>query len=170
MPNVKNEDYTIFYKKFVGYAHEMVNELKNDYLSKLGLDVWFDKNYNFNGKKWFASYEHEKNMINDGTIIIALNVPYLYKCMKRKGIDKSDFNIEAQARITIGHEIGHGLIDYILNVYDGDSKLADGLIHDFYDGELDEEKLVEEFGESLFPEATGVWGSDLYSIISDIIS
>lgn len=33
--------------------------------------------------------------------------------MCKRRIDKDKFNIEAQAKITIGHEIGHGLVDYI---------------------------------------------------------
>lgn len=167
--NEQNDDYSTFYNVFIGYLNEMILELQNDYLSQLGLKISLDFNYTFKNKRWFAAYEGTKNMIGDGVILIALNVPYLYKCMKEKGIDKDEFNIEAQARITVGHEIGHGIVDYLLNWYDGENDLVDGLIHDYYDGELDEEELVEEFGRCLFPKATRVWSSELMSILADII-
>ena len=167
--NEQNDDYSTFYNVFIGYVNEMILELQNDYLSQLGLKISLDFNYAFKNKRWFAAYEGTKNMIGDGVILIALNVPYLYKCMKEKGIDKDEFNIEAQARITVGHEIGHGIVDYLLNWYDGENDLVDGLIHDYYDGELDEEELVEEFGRCLFPEATRVWSSELMGIVADII-
>ena len=49
----------------------------------------------------------------NGIISIAINYPHLYSEMCKRRIDKDKFNIEAQAKITIGHEIGHGLVDYI---------------------------------------------------------
>jgi len=167
--NEQNDEYSIFHDTFMGYANEMIQELQNDYLSSLGLKISLDNNYAFRNKRWFAAYERTKNMIDNGVILIALNIPYLYKCMKKRRIDKDEFNIEAQARITIGHEIGHGIIDYLLNVYDGESDLVDELVHDYYNCELDKEELVEEFGKYLFPDATGVWSSELIDVIEDII-
>lgn len=73
------------------------------------------------------------------------------------------FNIEAQARITIGHECGHGLLEYLretLLVYflQYEEQLTEeenALIDEYLDlDEDDEEVLVEQFGECFFPPAT----------------
>ena len=164
----KTDRYNVFAADFVGYVEAMIQELQDEHLSKLGLKVVVDKDYNFGNNKWFAAYQHANGSIGNGIIKIALNLPYIYGVMKGKGVEKDSFNLEAQARITVGHEIGHGIVDYLLNVYDGGCESADDIVRDYYDGELNEEALVEEFGDSMFPEATGVWGSTLSSVLSDI--
>jgi hypothetical protein len=65
--------------------------------------------------------------------------------------DDWDFNVLAQARITVGHEIGHGIIDYLIENINEDNEAWGEFYTDFCNGEYgDEEDLVEEFGESLF--------------------
>lgn len=41
-------------------------------------------------------------------------------------------------------------------------------IQDYYNGEFDDERLAEEFGESMFPQATGVYSSELGDILSTL--
>lgn len=55
-------------------------------------------------------------------ITIAVNYSHLYEEMRKRGIDNDDFNIEAQAKITVGHEIGHGIVYYLVNYYDGENE------------------------------------------------
>ena len=92
----------------------MIDELQTDYLNRLGLSIKIKPNYIFNGRKsrWLAVYERSSQQILNGIISIAINYPHLYSEMRKRHIDKDKFNIEAQAKITIGHEIGHGLVDY----------------------------------------------------------
>lgn len=169
---VVNDDYSMFYNKFMEYANSLVEQLQNEYLNSFNLKVVFDENYSFKGKKWVAAYERSKGLISQGVILIALNVPYLYKRMKKMGIKKDDwdFNVLVQARITIGHEIGHGIIDYLIENVNEDNEAWSDFYVDFCNGEYgDEEDLVEEFGKSLFSEATGVYTSDLIDVLDSII-
>ena len=169
---VLNDDYSIFYNTFMEYANSLVDQLQNEYLNSFKLKVVFDENYSFKGKNWVAAYENSKGLISQGTILIALNVPYVYKRMKKMRIKKDDwdYNILAQARITIGHEIGHGIIDYLIENVNEDNEAWSEFYTDFCNGEYgDEEDLVEEFGESLFSEATGVYTSDLMDALDSII-
>ena len=89
--------------------------------------------------------------------------------MVERGIDKDEFNIEAQARITIGHEIAHGLIDYLVDYCDVESDVVDEFVRDYYNGDIDDEKVTEEFGEMMFPEATGRYSSYLGNVLDNII-
>ena len=98
---------------FDGYLSDMIDELQSEYLNRLGLSISINQNYNFGRRRWFACYEASLQQITNGVISIAINYPHLYSEMRKRGIDDDDYNIEAQARITVGHEIGHGLVDYI---------------------------------------------------------
>ena len=100
------------------YLSEMIDELQTNYLNQLGLTIMINPNYIFNGWKsrWLAVYERSSQQILNGIISIAINYPHLYSEMRKRHIDKDKFNIEAQAKITIGHEIGHGLVDYIKRI------------------------------------------------------
>ena len=77
--------------------------------------------------------------------------------MKKRGIEKDEYNIEAQARITTMHEVGHGLINWL------SIKHPDILEKDFpeIDNEDVEEDVAEEYGLSFFSDATGVYNSRL---------
>lgn len=123
----------------------------------MGLKVRIDIDYNFGGKHWLAAYEGSSDDLSRGVITIAVNYSRLYEEMRKRGIDNDDFNIEAQAKITVGHEIGHGIVDYLVNYYDGENEAIEEFVHDYNDGDVDEEEIVEEFGESMFPESTGRW-------------
>ena len=85
----------------------------------------------------------------NGIISIAINYPHLYSEMCKRRIDKDKFNIEAQAKITIGHEIGHGLVDDIkrMNLKLSGLKELPNLAIIRKCGEKKEETLVEEYGK-----------------------
>ena len=146
---------------FDSYLYEMLNELNVDYLTVLGLRVVIDSDYVFNGGKsrWLAVYERSSGKIGDGIITIGINYPHFYSEMVKRRISNDRFNIEAQARITVGHEIGHGLVDYVKNLDLNKSVLGkySNLSVIVRCGGNKEERIVEEFGEYLFPDATGVW-------------
>lgn len=157
---------------FDSYLKEMVDELQREYLNRLGLTVKINPNYIFNGGKsrWLASYERKSRQILNGVISIGVNYPFLYSEMCKRNIDKDKFNIKAQARITIGHEIGHGLVDFIKNF-----KLDQSFLSQMPNvtiirkcGMRKEENLVEEFGEYQFPEATNCWSSILCNALEEL--
>ena len=157
---------------FDSYLKEMVDELQRGYLNRLGLTVKINPNYIFNGGKsrWLASYERKSRQILNGVISIGVNYPLLYSEMCKRNIDKDKFNIKAQARITIGHEIGHGLVDFIKNF-----KLDQSFLSQMPNvtiirkcGMRKEENLVEEFGEYQFPEATNCWSSILCNALEEL--
>ena len=113
--NTNDAEYEKWKSVFNVYLSEMIDELQTDYLNQLGLSIKIKPNYIFNGRKsrWLAVYERSSQQILNGIISIAINYPHLYSEMCKRRIDKDKFNIEAQAKITVGHEIGHGLVDYI---------------------------------------------------------
>lgn len=157
---------------FDSYLSEMVNEIKTDYLKQLGLTIKINQNYVFSGGKsrWLASYERQSQQILNGIISIGINYSKLYFEMCKRHIDRDRFNIEAQARITIGHEIGHGLVDYIKGLDLDISLLSEipnvSIVKKC--GERKEETLVEEFGEYQFPDATGCWNSVICNALEEL--
>lgn len=164
----KEDTFNNWKSIFDNYLNEIISECTDIYLDKMGLKVRIDIDYNFGGKHWLAAYEGSSDDLSRGVITIAVNYSRLYEEMRKRGIDNDDFNIEAQAKITVGHEIGHGIVDYLVNYYDGENEAIEEFVHDYNDGDFDEEEIAEEFGESMFPEATGRWSSYLGRIINKI--
>lgn len=99
-------------------------------------------------------------------------ISHLYSEMRKRGIDDDDYNIETQARITVGHEIGHGLVDYIKHLDLDASVLKDlpNLRIIKRCGSRKEETLVEEFGCYQFSDATYVYDSVLADAFEELIS
>ena len=157
---------------FDGYLSDMIDELQSEYLNCLGLSISINPNYNFGRRRWFACYEASLQQITNGVISIAINYPHLYSEMRKRGIDDDDYNIEAQARITVGHEIGHGLVDYIKHLDLDGSVLKDlpNLRIIKRCGSRKEETLVEEFGSYQFSDATYVYDSVLADAFEELIS
>ena len=151
--------YTDWENAFMRFAHNTISEIESDITNNLNLKIILDSNYPFGNKQWLAVYEKSKNAIRQGKIIIGINLSLMYKKMKELNIDNDFFNIEAQARITIGHEIAHGIIDYIRM-----NNLNQQIVQM---NSVDEENMAEEFGEYLFPEATDRYDSELADIIKN---
>lgn len=168
------EKFNEWKSAFDGYMLEMIEELQSAYLDELGLSISVNSDYVFNGGKnrWLAAYERRSRKIRSGIVSIAINYPLFYGEMAKRNIDEDDFNIEAQARITIGHEIGHGLVDYIKNLkLDADalSKMPNVKCVVDCNGRK-EEDLVEEFGEYQFSDATDVYDSVLNDAMEELKS
>lgn len=157
---------------FDSYLNEEIEELQEDYLDALGLRISIDQSYAFSGRKshWLAVYERSSGQILDGVIAIGVNYPNMYAEMQKRGIDEDDFNIEAQARITVGHEIGHGIVDYIKQQTFTKEILKECPNLKFVSrcGAKTEESVVEEFGEYQFPEATGCYESTLCDALDEL--
>lgn len=156
---------------FLRQVNEMKVELERDYLTSLGLRIQFLDNKTFKGesRNWLALYGRTQNVLGKGIIAIALNLPYFYKCMCEMGIEDDEYEIEAQAKITVGHEVGHALIDYFVDYYEGEAPAVKQFVTDFWNGDIDEEEEAEAFGESMAAAFTGVYDCRILDIL-DIIS
>ena len=169
-----DKNFHIWKNTLNAYLKEEIQELQENYLDKLGLKIKINDNYNFNtrGKrKWLAAYERQSRQILDNVIAIAINYPLMYEEMKKRHIEEDEFNIEAQARITIGHEIGHGLVDYIKNLKVNDktlNKLPNTKIIKQITTTRQEETIAEEFGEQQFPMATRQYDSILDNALEEL--
>lgn len=159
---------------FGSYLKQEISELQENYLNNLNLKIRVSSNYEFSGRKarWLAAYEKSAQGIKHGIVSIAINYKHLYEEMKKRDIAQDDFNIEAQARITIGHEIGHGLVDYIKTTYRNtdNNKTTPNLMKIFNCSPRQEEEMVEEFGEAQFPQATSVYGSVIEEALEELSS
>jgi len=149
-----------FHKSFMEYVYDEIENLQN-FVSTVtpSIKIQLNEDYPFTGRKanWLGAYERRRfSLAKTGILSIAVNEIKIFdELSKRNALD--DFNIEAQARITVGHEVGHGLAEW-LRLNTNKKITVSG-----------EEYLVEEFGRSRFSEATGVYGSKLEDIFENSI-
>jgi len=163
-----NSKFIKWKTKFDKYLNEMISELQEDFLNVLGIRLKINENYRFTGWKsrWLAAYERKSRKILKGVLSVGVNYNLLYSRMCEMGTYTDNFNIEAQARITIGHEVGHGLCDYMKNcVVKNDTPNISSVKKC---GERKEEEIVEEFGEYMFPDATDVYDSVLFKAFMEL--
>ena len=87
-------------------------------------------------------YEHES--VWSGTITVYINEPEI----KRLSDDEDDY--EANLRMSLFHEVGHGLFEWVNSLPDSVTEPYQQDYFDiFYDDNgIDEEDIVEEFGQS----------------------
>lgn len=147
-------DFDTFVDKAVIFANK-------NFLEPLGLSCEIVE-YDFGSRRWLASYIGG-SATDEQTVQIGINHKHMFNTMKKHGIEEDIFNIEAQARISIGHECGHGILEYLretfliyLLQYEDDLTAEENALIDEYLElyEDDEEELVEHFGECFFPPAT----------------
>ena len=117
-------------------------------LFKLELDVRTSEDDIFEMKRTYGDfigmYEHES--VFSGTVIIYLNVDDL-----EEASEVDDFYYDVI--VTIYHEIGHALFELIMSIPEEDvKKYEDSYFNVFFDdNDIDEEDLVEDFGQSFDP-------------------
>ena len=117
-------------------------------LFNLGLDVRMSEDDIFEMKRVYGDfigmYEHES--IFSGTVIIYLNVEDL-----EEASEEDDFYYDVI--VTIYHEIGHALFELIMSIPEEDvKKYEEAYFNVFFDdNRIDEEDLVEDFGQSFDP-------------------
>ena len=114
-------------------------------LFKLGLDVRISEDDIFEMKRTYGDfigmYEHES--VFSGTVLIYLNVESL-----EEASEEDDFYYDVI--VTIYHEIGHALFELIMSIPEEDVKKYEEVYFNvfFDDNGIDEEELVEDFGQS----------------------
>ena len=117
-------------------------------LFKLGLDVRTSEDDIFELKRVYGDfigmYEHES--VFSGTVLIYLNVESL-----EEASEADDFYYDVI--VTIYHEIGHALFELIMSIPEEDVKKYEETYFNvfFDDNGIDEEELVEDFGQSFDP-------------------
>lgn len=119
----------------------------NKFLSQYGLSVVFNPKYNFEANRYYktciAIYQNG-SVKNMGRIRIGINFPFLEKC-----VVEGDY--EKEVRISIWHEIGHGIVEYLKGLRRKDTQCGTmifrkRMLKDFKEIIRDEEYNVEEFG------------------------
>lgn len=127
---------------------EYLNDV-NEYVQPFGLTVSFNKNYPFRGysAKFLAVYQTRS--VVSGNIRIGVNLPYLKACMANNGIHLK--NLKKQINISIWHEVGHGLVEFIKRLrrratQNGSDLFTKEMRKDFKYIIDNEEEVVEEFG------------------------
>ena len=117
-------------------------------LFKLELDVRTSEDDIFEMKRTYGDfigmYEHES--VFSGTVLIYLNVESL-----EEASEADDFYYDVI--VTIYHEIGHALFELIMSIPEEDvKKYEEVYFNEFFDDNgIDEEELVEDFGQSFDP-------------------
>ena len=157
-------EFEIWKKIFNEFLKDELYRLR-EIVSPLNLSIKIVAGYQFRSR-WYAAYLHSRGEIRNGVIEVAINYPFLFKAMKRQGIAQDEFNIEAQARISLGHEVAHGVIDYLRTLEPRSLSKSLRMIRRC--GRKQEEEYAEEFGESRFPEATGIFSSVVESAIDEM--
>lgn len=165
---VENSDkFNKFCKLLRKFADECIVDVKDEILNQIWLDAKII-DYNFERKRWLGAYVG--GSVDSGCIEIGINYNLIYKMMVERRVATDRFNIEAQGRITVAHEIAHGLIEYIrwtlLEIVDDYFDDFDSDVQETFNkyiemSESEEEAIVEEFGEMFFEEATYVSESEL---------
>ena len=134
-------------------------------LFKLELEVRMDEDDIFMMTRAYGDfigmYEHES--VFSGNIIIYLNVEEL-----EDASEADDFYYDVI--VTIYHEIGHALFELIMSIPEEDvKKYEDEYFNVFFDDNgIDEEELVEDFGQSFDP--TLETKSELRELLSHMLS
>ena len=117
-------------------------------LFKLELDVRTSEDDIFEMNRVYGDfigmYEHES--VFSGTVLIYLNVESL-----EEASEEDDFYYDVI--VTIYHEIGHALFELIMSIPEEDvKKYEEAYFNVFFDDNgIDEEDLVEDFGQSFDP-------------------
>lgn len=162
-----NNKFNVFKNHFLKFVNDIVKRADKE-LEKYELGINIDTEYDFDEEDhWLACYERSLGYIEYGSIEIAINEQRIYEAMKQLGTAEDLEEIETQAVITIMHEVGHGLIDWLRYKFEGTettSKLINYLV---YCDEDEEEEICEEYGESWISGYAGVYDSVLKRALSD---
>ena len=154
----ESEEYEIF-RPLANSIIEQETDEANKYLQKTGIQVFYEDDYDFSGKKkdWVGAtdFERQEDTNNFG---IAINLPVLYGFLEENSLENDETEIKCQIKATIYHEIGHCLVQ----------KFKDDETYDFEMTENEEEKLVEEFANYMLREYTGVNSSRLNDFVNEI--
>lgn len=134
----------------------------NNFLSQYGLSVVFNAKYNFDGyyRDCLAIYQNG-SVKNKGRIRIGINFPLMETMIKKR-------DLKSQIKISIWHEIGHGIVQYLKGLRRKDTQCGTkifrgNMLNDFRNIINDEEYYVEEFGYVMSDKG-------IFSVIEDFLA
>jgi hypothetical protein len=134
----------------------------NNFLSQYGLSVVFNAKYNFDGyyRNCLAIYQNG-SVKNKGRIRIGINFPLMETMIKKR-------DLKSQIKISIWHEIGHGIVQYLKGLRRKDTQCGTkifrgNMLNDFRNIINDEEYYVEEFGYVMSDKG-------IFSVIEDFLA
>lgn len=137
--SLKNDPDHQFNSIAVPIIEKLIKEA-NQFLSKYDLSVIYDSDYEFdNNSEWVAAINFE-DQADAHEFLVAFNLRYLYDFLKSEGTDDDLEEIEVQLKVSLYHEIAHGIIDFF----------SDELPFRYND-----EKICEEFGKYFIKEYSG---------------
>ena len=117
----------------------------NEYLTDFGLSCTLNTKYDFSGyyKDCVAVYQY-RSVMNNGKMRVAINLPLI--------MSHDDIDIEEQIRISLWHEVGHGIVQWIKSLRRKDTQMKTNIFKGQIVKDLryilnNEEDVVEEFGE-----------------------
>jgi hypothetical protein len=129
------------YQQFINNVLAEINE----YLADFGLSCSLNPKYDFSGyyKNCVAIYQY-RSVMNNGKMRVAINLPLI--------MSQDDIDIEEQIRISLWHEVGHGIVQWIKSLRRKDTQMKTGIFKGQIVKDLryiinNEEDVVEEFGE-----------------------
>ena len=129
------------YQQFINNVLAEINE----YLADFGLSCSLNSKYDFSGyyKNCVAVYQY-RSVMNNGKMRVAINLPLI--------MSHDDIDIEEQIRISLWHEVGHGIVQWIKSLRRKDTQMKTGrfkgqIVKDLRYILNNEEDVVEEFGE-----------------------
>lgn len=118
----------------------------NEYLNDFGLSCSINTKYDFSGyyKDCVAVYQY-RSVMNNGKMRIALNIPLMLSH------ELDDYEMKEQIEISMWHEVGHGIVQWIKSLRRKDTQAKTGLFKGKIIKDLryilnNEEDVVEEFG------------------------
>lgn len=128
--------------------NEYLNDV-NEYVQPFGLTVSFNNDYPFRGYSAEFLAVYQTGSVARKNIRIGINLPYLKTCMINNGIPLE--NLKEQINISIWHEVGHGLVEFIKNLRrsatrNGSDLFTREMREDFKYIIKYEEEMVEMFG------------------------
>ena len=137
------------YEKYADLVEKVIGEA-NEYLSDYGLSVFYQKNYDFSfgmAKNFLAVYKKGSVRRNNGRMSVSINFENLLDGMDRNNVK----DVERQIRVSIFHEVGHGIVEWIKSLRRKDTQggfrlFRGDIVNDFRAILRDEENVVEEFG------------------------
>lgn len=159
---IRYQSYEDFLKDAECYIKQ-ITEAATDYVSRFNLGFYIDESPDFFSNEYYADaiacYE-SASVFEHNELTIALHLKNLYNLYNSTDDVDFNYNLRSDLIITIFHEIGHGLIEYLcddsLFPEDGDILIPEIIWDDNYD----EEEIVEKFGLSFAPDYTYVNSKD----------
>lgn len=153
----ETDGYSDFCESVRSYACDEIGCV-NDYLGQIDdrLGARLGDFVEFDGDKseWIADLDS----CDDGQFVVCVNPCSLFAFLYDNGLEDNDREIEAQVRIAIWREIGLALLKWF----------ADCGTYDFEAGDVERERLADEFAKYQIRKYSDVYDSRLNDFVNEV--